>query len=273
MTAQLPGAELTKNGPGLVRSTIAVWKDRLIWTSPAHETDKSARPAVVLLIAATGRIRVGIGSRSFQGRAFVVGSDVTRTLKAEGGVYSLHLDPVHRMSRHLRDGLLRGCEMVDLSDAVSPALGECVARAVERPESCADSYRTSEIVLNTLFPHLVGVEPIDPRADMAATWLRLHLPSKLDRAELAALCGLSPGRMSHLMTQELGLSPRRYLLWVKMRRAGELFLRNIPLTAVAHEIGFSDSAHLSRVFKNYFGLTPSFLANNRLVSLRFCDKS
>jgi len=263
---------IRKNEPTHIRSTIAVWRDRLIWTSPAHVTDKSTRPAVVLLIAATGQITIGIGSRSFQGRAFLVGSDVTRTLKAEGGVYSLHLDPVHRLSRHLRNGMLRGCEVVDMSDAISTSVGECIARVVERQESCADSYRTSEIVLNTLFPDLVGVEPIDPRADMAATWLRLHLPKKLDLAELAALCGLSPGRVSHLITQELGLSPRRYLLWVKMRRAGEMFLRNIPLTVVAHEIGFSDSAHLSRVFKNYFGLSPSFLANNRLVSLRFCDK-
>lgn len=266
--------ELTRKvSPDPARSTIAVWKDRIIWTSPAHTTDKSTRPAVVILIAATGQMTVGVGSRTLQGRAFLVGSDVTRTLKAEGGVYSLHLDPVHRLSRHLRDGLLRGCEIVDMSDAVSPALAACVTQAVGRPESCAESYRTSEIVLNALFPNLVGVEPIDPRVDMAATWLRLHLPNKLDLAELAELCGLSPGRVSHLITQDLGLSPRRYLLWVKMRRAGEMFVRNIPLTAVAHEIGFSDSAHLSRVFKNYFGLTPSFLANNRLVSLRFCDKT
>ncbi len=256
-----------------VRSTLAIWKDRFIWTSPHLITDRSTRPAIVVLIAAAGDLTVGVGAQSFCGRALVVASDVTRTLEAENGLYSLHLDPVHRMSRHLRKGLLRGCEVVDLSDALTPAVADCVARVVGRPESCAESFRISELVLGTLFPDLVGVEPIDPRADMVATWLRLNLPKKLNLGELAGLCGLSPGRMSHLITQELGLSPRRYLLWVKMRRAAEMFLRNIPLTEIAHEIGFTDSAHLSRAFKGYFSHVPSFLANPQRVSLRVCDMS
>lgn len=37
----------------------------------------------------------------------------------------------------------------------------------------------------------------------------------------------------------------------------------VPLTAAAHSAGFSDSAHLSRTFRDYFGVAPSFLFEHR----------
>ena len=80
-------------------------------------------------------------------------------------------------------------------------------------------------------------------------------------------------RLAHLFTDEVGISIRQYLLWIKMRYAAELFVRNKTLSEVAHEIGFSDSSHLSRTFTRYFALTPSYLANNKLVELQICDDS
>lgn len=63
---------------------------------------------------------------------------------------------------------------------------------------------------------------------------------------------------------------RSYLLWSKMLKAAELFAQDIPLTTVAAIIGFSDSAHLTRVFQAQFSLAPSFLVNRQRVQVTTC---
>jgi AraC family transcriptional regulator, arabinose operon regulatory protein len=99
------------------------------------------------------------------------------------------------------------------------------------------------------------------------------VPARVDLPFLAHLCGLSQSRLAHVFTERLGISIRQYLLWVKMRAAAEMFVRHLSLAEVAHEIGFADSSHLSRTFMRYFALTPSFLANEKLVRMQVCESS
>ena len=40
-----------------------------------------------------------------------------------------------------------------------------------------------------------------------------------------------------------------------------------PLTEIAHECGFSDSAHMSHTYQQHFGLPPSFLADTKRVAV------
>ena len=56
---------------------------------------------------------------------------------------------------------------------------------------------------------------------------------------------------------------RRYILWQRLWRAVELALKGATLTEAAHAAGLSDSAHLSRAFRETFGVTPSFLFEHR----------
>ncbi len=85
----------------------------------------------------------------------------------------------------------------------------------------------------------------------------------LPTAENAAqFCHLSESRFLHLFKQELGLPFRKYLQWTKLKRALKYLKMGHSLTQVAHMAGFSDSAHLSRFFKDSFGLTPSEVVHN-----------
>lgn len=56
---------------------------------------------------------------------------------------------------------------------------------------------------------------------------------------------------------------RRYVLWQRLRAAVELALKGATLTDAAHAAGMSDSAHLSRTFREMFGVAPSFLFEHR----------
>lgn len=111
---------------------------------------------------------------------------------------------------------------------------------------------------------------IDLRVLHVAQRLKVELPLTLTVEALAEGVGLSPDRLTHLFSQQLGLPIRSYLLWAKMRRAAALLSSGQPLTDIAHAVGFADSAHLTRTFKGFFGLTPSFLADSRCVQVLVC---
>lgn len=83
-------------------------------------------------------------------------------------------------------------------------------------------------------------------------------------AEAARLAHLSPSRLTHHFSQELGIPFRRYALWVRLRTAVDAVSEGADgLAGAAAAAGFSDAAHLSRVFKRNFGLPPSSLLRMR----------
>ncbi|MEQ9365464.1 MAG: helix-turn-helix domain-containing protein [Leptospirales bacterium] len=73
-----------------------------------------------------------------------------------------------------------------------------------------------------------------------------ELPAGLSAARLARSVDLSTERFRHLFKAEMGLPVRRYLLWLRIRRAGSAVTTGVSLTEAAHAVGFYDSAHLSR---------------------------
>jgi len=81
-------------------------------------------------------------------------------------------------------------------------------------------------------------------------------------AALAARCRLSVSRLSHLFNDEVGTPLRPFILWLRLQTAGRHISSGASLTQAAHAAGFHDSAHLSRVFKTTFGLSPSTLLGN-----------
>lgn len=68
---------------------------------------------------------------------------------------------------------------------------------------------------------------------------------------------LSQSRLRHLFVEETQVPFRRHRVWRRLETAMTLALTGLSLTASAHEAGFSDSAHLSRAFREMFGLSPS----------------
>ncbi|WDE11773.1 helix-turn-helix transcriptional regulator [Thalassomonas haliotis] len=80
-------------------------------------------------------------------------------------------------------------------------------------------------------------------------------PANWRAAEVAGQLALSQSRFLHLFREELGIAWRPYLLWRRMMCALRAILNNASATEAAHLAGFSDSAHLSRTFRNSFGMT------------------
>lgn len=80
-------------------------------------------------------------------------------------------------------------------------------------------------------------------------------PTNWRAAEVASKLALSESRFLHLFSEELGISWRPYLLWRRIICAVQAMINSSSATDAAHLAGFSDSAHLSRTFRNNFGMT------------------
>lgn len=84
-----------------------------------------------------------------------------------------------------------------------------------------------------------------------------HQPGRDWRlADLARMAGLSAHHLVECFTREVGVSPRRYLLSVRVRLAQEMLVgSDIAVTDLALELGFSSSQHFAATFKRLTGET------------------
>lgn len=115
---------------------------------------------------------------------------------------------------------------------------------------------------------------LDERIASACTYIQNDGDLRASLIELAQHTGLSEGRFTHLFKEQMGIPIRRYILWLRIRRAIEALKEGLSLTDAAYEAGFADQAHMSRSFKESFGSSPAELLTARgNVRITFCSPS
>ena len=82
----------------------------------------------------------------------------------------------------------------------------------------------------------------------------------LSVGEYAKMCNLSESRFSHLFKEITGISPVKYIIRVKLEKSKDMILNtDYPLSQICSDVGFSDQNYFSRIFKKYYGTSPSKL--------------
>lgn len=107
----------------------------------------------------------------------------------------------------------------------------------------------------------------DERVNQALAYLSNHFERVVPLDEVAAHVHLSSSRFLHLFKAQTGITYRRAQLWNKLVKGLTQFGKK-SFTEIAHQNGFADSAHLSRVFKEHFGFSPrAFLKISQFVQV------
>ncbi|WP_067844433.1 AraC family transcriptional regulator [Nocardia lijiangensis] len=75
--------------------------------------------------------------------------------------------------------------------------------------------------------------------------------------DLAAAVAMSPSRLSHLFTEQVGLPYAAWRRWTRLQLAVGTVRAGGSLTEAAHATGFTDSAHLTKTCRDLFGITPT----------------
>jgi len=124
-------------------------------------------------------------------------------------------------------------------------------------------FETVNFINNTM-AHLNGLVSklpechMDERIRHAINRCQAQGGEKLAVRDLARWTSLSESRARHLFKEETGVPFTQYLKWLRMMKAIKYACTSgVSLTEAAHMAGFSDSPHLSRMFRDFFGLMPS----------------
>jgi len=88
--------------------------------------------------------------------------------------------------------------------------------------------------------------------------MRSRLSEDISLDELAAEAQLSPFHFARMFKQSVGVPPRVYLTQLRLERACELLeTTDLPVTEIAHEVGYSTNQVLARVFIKHQHMSPS----------------
>jgi AraC-like DNA-binding protein len=117
-------------------------------------------------------------------------------------------------------------------------------------------------------PFSIDEETIDNRLVRALSILMNQDSLTLNADDVARRIALSKSRFLHLLHDQLGITFRRFQIWLRLVRSFNEFPQWSTLTDVAHAAGFSDAAHYSRLFKETFGVTPSTFFYNSTIILQ-----
>lgn len=145
--------------------------------------------------------------------------------------------------RHALDGLAPGVDPLDRDQRLA-MLYAAVARHAGR-RAAADG---------------AGLDPVVRRARER---LAEALGEPLSIADLADEAGVSRFALIRRFAREVGLTPHAWRMQRRVEAARGLLALGIAPAAAAAALGFADQAHLTRLFRRQFGMTPGRYAAAR----------
>jgi AraC family transcriptional regulator, arabinose operon regulatory protein len=98
----------------------------------------------------------------------------------------------------------------------------------------------------------------DPRVDTVQKYLEQHYNQAISLPLLANLVSLSPWRLSHLYKEVTGQTVMEHLTRLRLRQAARLLeFTSRQVEEIAGDVGFESPFHFSRMFKRYYGVSPT----------------
>jgi AraC-like DNA-binding protein len=256
------------NPPAHPYSNIVEWQGTLVvgpgiavYCGSGGESAPHAHHAVQIACSFDRPFRLNLDRLQLDTRAACIPSEVRHAVLASSTRLSYVLiDP------HGRRGLAVARRARELAGKeISAWLGE---PAPPDPNPVSLAHFGAELI-DALAPSPSSSEPTPISEDIreAIDYVEQtvdRLPRLEDAARLACL---SPSRLTHRFSAEVGLPFRRFVVWARIRRSALAVAGGANLTQAAIATGFSDSSHLSRVFRATFGVTPSTMLGMQVAAI------
>lgn len=88
-------------------------------------------------------------------------------------------------------------------------------------------------------------------------YINEHYAEPLTLEKISSEFFISQSNLSHCFKKETGLSPMQYMMQRRIGEAQSLLVEtSTAIQDIEYRLGFSDSAHFSKMFKKYVGVTP-----------------
>jgi AraC-like DNA-binding protein len=122
--------------------------------------------------------------------------------------------------------------------------------------------RVSEIIRYILARHAEPQVQLPPArresraALQAREFIKENYFTDVSLEQLAEICGVSRHWLVKVFKAAFGIPPYAFLLDVRVRQAACLLREGQDIADVAHQCGFSDQSHLTRMLKRALAITP-----------------
>jgi AraC-like DNA-binding protein len=252
---------------GNPRGTLHFWHEGILFVGSDVANEPHRHFTASLLFALSGAFRVRFDRSPWRlTRGVLVAPNTLQQLDATGcRLVIMQIDPETSAYAHVNGVFARRGAVWELPPEVGDRLRTGTAAALQRTD-----FRPGDL-WDFVLAEVNGLsrEPLrlDGRVGRVLELLKRDLSSRADVASLAAGVQLSPSRLVHLFNEQMGVSLRRYVLWLRLRKVVFCLAASHSLTDASHEAGFADSAHLCRTFRSMFGLSLSSLFRSRAVEL------
>jgi len=217
-----------------------------------------AHHAIQITICLDGALELFAGNASQSGRVIAVAADARHRFTAHGLIAFIFVEPESWAGRALTASLFANGPLAEIDSGRMLPLLDALRGTFDEALTPADLLAAGWGALDALVPP--GPAPLpDQRIQKVIDHAVANPDASLDRSAASAGVYLSPSRLRHLFVEQTGLAFKTYMLWLRLVRALEIYSAGQSLTEAAHEAGFSDSAHFSRIFKRTFGLPATTL--------------
>lgn len=251
------------------KNLVYAWDGVIIYVTQEHLNKAHAHfPALLQISCGTPfAITVDEQPRSYH-EVVVMASNLPHSTDSENQPYiAILIDPDHALYAYLHP-LLNGNAFCCLA---ASALGLFQQRFQQLMLGQLSLEQVKQLVLDILVvlnSKPLACLPWDQRILHACDFIKQCVPQHIPTiAEVATQVGLSESRLMHLFSEQLGLSMRQYILWLRIRYAIKLWMQGKSLIEIAMESGFSDQAHFTRTLRRMVDFAPSMLkANTTFIS-------
>ena len=254
-------------------ATLYLWPQRTLYLGYIGHLSSLSHGAHTLLVGLDQPLAVTVGEEKLQARTVLVPAGVTYSAEvSEGRIGCCFLDPFGkdlrfhhaRMSAH-ETGLWIA------SEREAEQL-EALANLFDQQADATDAL---SVISGLLFPArgeaVDGFVP-DERMRKIVECIRQDPTENVSNDELGEMVGLSSDRLQRLFKDATGVPIRRYRLWHRLFVISTMMGMGSSLTDSALAAGFSDSSHLTRVFRSMLGMSPSsVLRRSRQVRILVGD--
>lgn len=236
-----------------LQGRLFLWSDGWLLLAGPIRNRPHRHVAASLLFGLDQTLNALVAGDKVVARALLVAPDVEQSLDSEGATLVVHLDPDSPLWLRLRGQLVNGHVELDWGDQQAASFRRLADSASSEP---------AHDLLASLLHESAADTRIDPRALALAHRLRTELPEQLNLTGIAEQLGLSAARLSRLFREAFGVTPKRFLLHLKIQGALHCWQPGMSATELAMRAGFYDQPHLIRTAREMFDTLPSALLGN-----------
>lgn len=164
---------------------------------------------------------------------FIVSTTLASRAAIDGGLFESE-------AMELSDTYIKHCEMLFSVDSIFKLQYQMLIDYATRVSTSSHHYE------------------VDPFVSKVASYIKQNLSSNLDTQSLSKEFHISRNQLTTLFKQELGVTPARYILNQRIKRA-KFLLSNTDrsIIEISNYLGFSSQSHFQNKFKSIVGVTPA----------------